>query len=109
MAISPKRAALSLSRDGASLSLRDTVHTQGAKQGAKPTEVYGFVGAISTLVAFGTPHTFCLDVVVSISRCLHHHNTYLDDEHTLPHNVTPCSSPVQLARSEYLWSYNKAT
>lgn len=80
MAISPKRAALSLSRDGASLSLRDTVHTQGAKQGAKPTEVYGFVGAISTLVAFGTPHTFCLDVVSISLRCLHHHNTYVDDE-----------------------------
>ncbi len=54
---SPKRA-VSLSRDGASVSLlakgeREPV-VSGPKQGAKPTEVYGFVGAISTLVAFGT-------------------------------------------------------
>lgn len=52
---SPKRA-VSLSRDGASVSLlakgeREPV-VSGPKQGAKPTEVYGFVGAISTLVAF---------------------------------------------------------
>jgi len=44
--MSPKRP-LSLSRD-----LRDAVQTTGPKQGAKPTEVYGFVGAISTLVGF---------------------------------------------------------
>lgn len=31
---------------------RDLVQTTGPKQGAKPTEVYGFVGAISTLVGF---------------------------------------------------------
>lgn len=49
--MSPKRP-LSLSRDGASVSLRDAVQTTGPKQGAKPTEVYGFVGAISTLVGF---------------------------------------------------------
>jgi hypothetical protein len=54
---SPKRA-VSLSRDGASVSLlakgeREPV-VSVPKQGAKPTEVYGFVGAISTLVAFGT-------------------------------------------------------
>lgn len=49
--MSPKRP-LSLSRDGTSVSLRDAVQTTGPKQGAKPTEVYGFVGAISTLVGF---------------------------------------------------------
>jgi hypothetical protein len=58
---SPKRA-VSLSRDGASVSLlakgeREPV-VSGPKQGAKPTEVYGFVGAISTLVAFGTSFLF---------------------------------------------------
>jgi hypothetical protein len=52
---SPKRA-VSLSRDGASVSLLAKGELEpvmsGSKQGVKPTEVYGFVGAISTLISF---------------------------------------------------------
>ncbi len=55
--IASSMQAVSLSRDGASVSLLAKGEVEpvmsGPKQGVKPTEVYGFVGAISTLVAFG--------------------------------------------------------
>lgn len=47
--VSPKRQPLSVTRDLREKAVR---RTGGPKHGAKPTEVYGFVGAISTLVGF---------------------------------------------------------
>eukprot|EP01018_Ginkgo_biloba_P010475 Gb_18801 [translate_table: standard] len=53
---SPRRM-LSLSRERASVSILDDEREGGFgssnKQGAKPSEVYGFVGSISTIVAIG--------------------------------------------------------
>lgn len=70
--IASPKWAVSLSRDGASVSLLAKGELEpvmsGSKQAVKPTEVYGFVGAISTLVAFGP--CFCSFLENSFIFCL---------------------------------------
>ena len=64
---SPRRA-LSISREKASVFILAEGEGDRNKQGAKPAEVYGFVGSISTIVATGS--SLSLYIYICVCMCV---------------------------------------